>query len=460
MPTPSIKVDNASYILTLDPERRIVQDGSLLIENGQLTRIGKAADLADVGADRVIDASGMVITPAFVQGHLHISYAHAVRGIFPDDVVGQQRLIDVFRLQSEMGEQDEYYTSLLAIIELLRSGTVTFVDPGSTKFVDACLQVYQDSGCRIVTGVSLVDEQDPRKLPYFPTDEALARTERFIKTYDRRLDGRLRAWAMPFGNESCSAEFLAGCKRLADQYGTGLTIHHTARGPLRQHLQEQHGLSPTAYLESIGALGPNVLLAHCVGIDDSEVEVIARTGCGVCFCTTNILKEAQGAADRKLPELLERGVNLSIGSDSANSSNYLDTVRTMNLTAIAFRDARRDLSLVPAEQAVEIATLLGARALGLGDEIGSLEVGKRADLVLFDANRAEWRSLINPVNNLVYNADAGSVHTVIADGRIVVENHQVTFADERQVGQKVQEVGEALVARAGVAYPRSRWPLV
>jgi 5-methylthioadenosine/S-adenosylhomocysteine deaminase len=191
MPTRSLKVHNASYILTLDPERRIVQDGSLLIENGQITRLGKAAELAEVGAERVLDASGMVVTPAFIQGHLHISYAHAVRGIFPDNVVGQQRLIDVFRLQSEMSEEDEYYTSLLAIIELLKSGTVTFVDPGSTKFVDACLQVYQDSGCRIVTGESLVDEQDPRKLPYFPTDEALARTERFIKTYDRRLDGLL-----------------------------------------------------------------------------------------------------------------------------------------------------------------------------------------------------------------------------------------------------------------------------
>jgi 5-methylthioadenosine/S-adenosylhomocysteine deaminase len=456
---PTLKIENARFILTLDGERRVIRDGSIVVDGQRISQVGKADELASVGAERVIDATGMVVTPAFVNAHMHLSYAHAVRGVFPDDLVGMDRMIHVFKLQWEMTEEEEYYTSLLAIIELVKSGTVTMVDPGSTKHLDACLQAYEDAGCRVVTGEGLIDVGDARKLPSYPTEEALARTERLIKRYDGRLDGRLRAWAMPFGTESCSPELLAGCKRLADEYGTGMTLHHSTVGRIRQRCLEEYGLTPTAYLEKIDALGPNVLLAHAVGIDDSEVECVARNGASVVICPSNVMKEAKALGERKLPELLERGVSVALGSDSANSSNYLDTIRVMNAAAVGVRDARQQPGLVPAEQALEMATLHGARAVGQADQIGSLEVGKKADLVLFDARRAEWRALFNPVNNLVYNADAGSVHTVVADGRVVVENHQVVFADEFKVSERVQELGEGLLARLGLSYPPGRWPV-
>src|SRR5919199_1095715 len=192
----------------------------------------RAAD-ASMTAARVIDATGCLVMPAFVNAHMHISYAHAVRGIFADDFVGRERLLEVFRLQSAMTEEEEYYTSLLAITELLKGGTVTFVDPGSTKSIDACLQVYAQTGCRVITGTSLIDQPDPRALPCFPTDDALARTEAFIRAYDHRLDDRVRAWAMPFGSDNASPELLAGAKRLADEYQTGMTLHHSGGSTLR-----------------------------------------------------------------------------------------------------------------------------------------------------------------------------------------------------------------------------------
>src|SRR5215813_2778958 len=138
---PSLKIEGASYVLTVDPDRRVIQDGTVIVDGQRITHVGKAADLRGVPAERVIDATGGVVTPAFVNGHMHISYAHAARGLFPDDMVGWERLREVFRLQSAMTEEEEYWTSLLAIIELMRSGTVCLVDPGSTKFVDACMQV-------------------------------------------------------------------------------------------------------------------------------------------------------------------------------------------------------------------------------------------------------------------------------------------------------------------------------
>jgi cytosine/adenosine deaminase-related metal-dependent hydrolase len=449
----SLKIAGARYAITVDSRRRVIEDAAVVVDkDGRISHVGKAAELADVPAERTIDAAGGVLTPAFVNGHMHISYAHAVRGLFPDDFVGRERLREVFRLQSAMSEEEEYWTSLLAIIELTRSGTLTFVDPGSTRFVDACLQVYADAGCRVVTGTSVIDQESDLALPRFPTEEALARTEGFIRTYDRRLDGRVRAWAMPFSSDTCSDELLCGARRLAERHGTGMTIHHNA-GPA------SNGRRPTEHLQDIGALGRNVLLAHVAGIGDAEVEVIARAGASVVICPSTTLKEGSGLGARKLPELLERGVPVALGADSANSSNYLDAVRMMNAAALGFKDGRRDVHAVPAEEALEMATLLGARALGLEDETGSIEVGKWADLVLFDSRRAEWRTLLDPVNNLIYSADGRSVRTVLAGGRVVVDEGRVTFADEARVADKVQELGEALLARTGTRINRGRWPV-
>jgi cytosine/adenosine deaminase-related metal-dependent hydrolase len=153
-------------------------------------------------------------------------------------------------------------------------------------------------------------------------------------------------------------------------------------------------------------------------------------------------------------------VRVALGTDSPNNSNHVDLVRAMNMAAIQYKDARQDLRQIPAETALELATLRGAQALGLGDELGSIEPGKRADLVLFDTQRPEWQALFNPINNLVYNADGRSVHTVVVDGRVVVDAYRQTFVDEARLFARVQEIGERLQARTGVAFPRSRWPIV
>jgi len=152
-------------------------------------------------------------------------------------------------------------------------------------------------------------------------------------------------------------------------------------------------------------------------------------------------------------------VKIALGCDSPNNSNHLDIVRAMNMAAIQYKDARQDLRQVPAEAALEMATRHGAEALGQGDELGSIEVGKKADLVCFDTLRPEWQALWNPVNNLVYSADGRSVHTVVIDGRVVVSAYRQAFVDEPRLYAKVQEIGERLQARTGIRFPRSRWPM-
>ena len=169
MASPSLKIDHAPYVLTLDPRRRIIRDGTILVEDGRIRRVGKAAELADARADRVIDARHLLVTPGFVNGHMHISYAHAVRCIFPDDVGSP--LPTVFKLQLAMTEEEEHATSLLGIVELLKNGTVCFLDPGSTKYPDACLQAYEDAGIRVILGEGVTDREAPFPLPRYPTDD-------------------------------------------------------------------------------------------------------------------------------------------------------------------------------------------------------------------------------------------------------------------------------------------------
>jgi cytosine/adenosine deaminase-related metal-dependent hydrolase len=459
MREPSLKIERARYVITVDEQRRIIRDGSVLIENGRISRVGRADELAAARADRVIDGRRFVVTPGFVNGHMHISYAHPVRGIFPDDVGSP--LKHVFALQMAMTEEEEYHTSMLALVELVRNGTVCLLDPGSTKYPDACLQAYTDAGVRVILGEAVTDRDAPFALPRYPTAEAVTRTAAFIDKWNGRLDGRLRAWAMPFSPETCSAELLQGLKRVVDERRTGLTLHHGSGAQARKEYQARGAKSPTEYLEALGVLGENVLLAHALGIDDNEIDCIARTGTAVTMCPVTAAKGGRGVgANGRMPELLARNVRVALGCDSPNNSNHLDLVRAMNMAAIQYKDARQDMTQIPAERALEMGTRLGAAAMGLGDELGAIEAGKRADLVLFDTQRPEWQALWNPVSNLIYNTDGRSVHTVVIDGRIVVEDYRQTFVDEARLFATVQDIGERLQARTGITFPRSRWPVV
>ena len=460
MAADTLKIEGARFILTVDPQRRIIQNGSILIEGQNIVRVGKASELANVPAQRVIDAQEMVITPGFCNGHMHISYAHATRGIFPDNLDPGEYLANVFKLQAAMTEEEEYLTSLLGITELLKYGTTCFLDPGSTKYLDACMKAYQEAGCRIVVGRQVVDLPNPFNFPVYSVPDAVSVMEDTVRTYNGRLDGRVSAWTMPFDADYCTSELLVAAKEIADKHNTGMTLHNgNSRGTVDASLRK-HGKRPVEYLDEIGVLGPNLLLAHVIGLDQSEVDCLERSGTKAVMCPTAALKMGSGITSKgMLPEMLDQGVCVGLGTDAGNNSSLIETMRSMYLITVLFKDARQSTDVIPAETALEMATIQGARALGLDDEIGSIEAGKKADLVLFDTKRPEWRTIFNPVNNLVYNADGRSVHTVIVDGKVVVEDHKPVFVDEWQLIQKVQALGENMLERTGVGVPQ-KWPMV
>lgn len=455
----TLKIDGARYIVTMDPERRIVADGSVVITGNRISQVGKAADLASVTADRTIDGSGMVLTPGFVNGHMHISYAHAARGLFPDDL-GAEYLPNVFRLQQAMTADDEYATSLLAIVELLKYGTTTFIDPGTTTHLDECLAAYDLAGCRIVIGRSVQDRPNPLNLPVYGTDAAIQATEDVVSLAGRLPGDLVSAWSMPFSAEFCTPELLAACDRIAADHATRSTLHFTNGPRWIAECRRTHGCSPTEYLDRCGVLNARMTLAHCLGIDTEEAKLIADRGSAVVMCPTAAVKGGAGtAAHGLLPELLEFGATVGLGTDAGNNSNLLETLRSVYLAAVLYKDGRRDVSMIPAETALELGTTGGAAALGMDHLTGSVEPSKAADLVLFDTRRAEWGALHNPINSLVYNADGRSVHTVIVDGKVVVADHRPLFVDEAALVEEVQTRGEALLKRTSVAFA-PRWPVV
>lgn len=456
---PTTKIDNLAYALTMDADRRIIADAAILIGGDSIAAVGKAADMREADADETIDARHFLAVPGFIGGHMHISYAHAVRGIFPDDL-GADYLPSVFALQAAMTPDEERLTSLLAITELLKYGTTAFVDPGTTQDIDACMDAYATAGCRIVSGIQLADLPNPLNIPVSETAAALTLARDFVECCDGALGGMMSAWTMPFSPDFASADLMRGCAEIAREMGVRMTTHHTQTDRSRERWVAETGFTPTEYLANIGALGEETVLAHALGIAESDVEVIADSGASVVMCPTAALKSGSGMTrSALLPELLAAGVPAALGTDAANNSNLIETMRSMYLAAVLYKDARQDVSMMPAETALELATITAARALGMDDRIGSLEPGKKADIVLFDTRRPEWRSLLNPVNNLVYSADGRSVHTVIVNGKTVVRNHKPLFVNEWELAQQVQTIGESLLNRVGVSYP-PRWPVI
>src|SRR5256884_5202246 len=238
---------------------------------------------------------------------------------------------------------------------------------------------------------------------------------------------------------------MRAAKALADRYGVGWGMMHFAAHPSRKTADR----IPLDDLDALGVLGPNTKLAHMVYVDDADIRLLAKRGVKVSHCPSAALKHTKGlVAHGRFPEMLDAGVSVSLGGDSGNGSNHFDMLRLMYLAALVPKDAHLDPGVMPPERVLEMATIHGARTLGLEAEIGSLRTGKRADMVIFDLDLPEWRPLLDPVSTLVYSASTASVRTVLVDGRAVLDDRRVTTVDEREVLARVEQLAGPYLARS------------
>jgi cytosine/adenosine deaminase-related metal-dependent hydrolase len=323
----------------------------------------------------------------------------------------------------------------------------------------------EQAGMRAVIGPWNWDQAGPggAKCPdYFlhlSTAEALERAEGAVREFDHAAGGRVRACVSIEGVSTCSDELTIKAHELAQRLGT-ICVQHKASSPAEVQAElAAFGERPVEHMARLGALGPNVLLNHMTCLEEFEVDLLARTDTKISQNPSAALKLSKGTTRTgKWTELVRAGVTIGLGVDSTNSSNFCDIVREMYLAALLPRDARADPDAMTAEKAIEMATLDGAHAIGLGDQIGSLEPGKRADVILLDTRRIEWRPLYSVVNALVYSATGDSVDTTIVDGQVLMEHRKLISIDEGDLLERLQAQSDALLERTRISV-RTNWKI-
>lgn len=453
---------HGAMVVTMNERREVLRNGAVAITGERISFVGDAQEaLRTIDAREVIDGGRFVVTPGMVNTHIHITGEPLTRGYVPDDTPFEANVFQwLCPLYATYDETDERLSAQLAAAELLKSGCTTFLEAGTMHYVDAVVDGLEQIGIRGRIG-RWVWDLPPEPARYAQsTDVAIANIDEVLRRHRHGGSGRIEAWSMIVGHTTCTDPLWRAAKEAADAYGTGLNFHMSPAAMDPEGFMAQFGERPMEHLEKLGVLDRNVVIAHCVHVNDREIDLLAAHRCNVAHCPTTALKVAYGVTQiGRMPEMREKGVNVCIGTDGNNASNYSDMMRATYLVAGLFKDARRDATMFPAEAAYEMATLGGARALLLEDEIGSIEPDKRADIVLHDRNRPEWTPLLNVANQLVYAADGRGVHTVFVDGRRVVDGYRLTTVDEDALYAEAQRAGEDICRRSGLP-DLAKWPVL
>ncbi|MDW3213983.1 MAG: amidohydrolase family protein [Ilumatobacteraceae bacterium] len=448
-------------VVTMNATRDIIRDGAVAVRDGRIVAVDKASIIdADYEADRIIGGDRFVVTPGLVNSHIHITGEPLTRGYVPDDTPFVENVFMwLCPLYSVFTAEEERLSAQLASVEMLKSGTTSFLEAGTTRFLDEVVDGLTEVGIRGRVGRWVWDLPPEPSVYRQATDEAIAHLEHQLDRYPAGPDDRIGAWSTLVGHTTCSDPLWLAARELATKHGTGMSFHMSPAMLDPDGFIEEFGHRPMVHLAELGVLGPDVVMTHCVQVDDREVAIIAETGAQVAHCPTTALKVSYGVTQvGKMPEMAMAGINLAIGTDGNNAANYSDMMRAAYLVAGLFKDARQDPQMFPAEKAYEMATLGGAEAMRLTDHIGSLDVGKHADIVLHDTDRPEWRPLLNVMNQLVWSADGRGVHTVLVGGDVVVENYSMTTLDESELYAASQIAGEMITARSGLP-DKAKYPM-
>ncbi len=459
-------IRNIDLVLTVNAGNEQLTQQSIVIEDSRIAAIGAVdqveARYAGVTFDRTISGKDKLAMPGMVDAHLHLS-EHLGRGLFPDQLSTRPWVFNWAKpLYAAVDEEAEHVGTLLAGIEMIKTGTTCCLDMGTQNDVGNTVKAIEQAGFRCVTGRHAADVK-PEQLPdhwtqemidhhFFPNHKvALEELGRCVTTYNNSAGGRIRVWVNIEGKEPCSPELHYGSRALAEELGVGTTYHIASSIEEAQVSETKYGMWPVTRLHDMGALGPNLVLAHVVATTDEEVGYLAETGAKVAFCPGTSLKIAKGATKiGKYPEMMDAGVTVALGCDGTAASGSLNQMQQMYLVAGLFKDCRMDPFMVPAEVALRMATIEGAKALLWDEDIGSLEVGKKADIVLFDLNTPDWVPYNNPVQTLVYSSTPGSIDTVLIDGNVVMEGRRMTHLDEQEIYREAREQSKRVNERSGL----------
>jgi cytosine/adenosine deaminase-related metal-dependent hydrolase len=453
-------------IITMNPTRDIITGGAIAIKDNRIAAVGKTdALLRQYSGDQVIDVKGKLIIPGLIDTHVHLAQA-LIRGCADDMALIQWLCERVWVLQGNFTHDDGYVSARLCIAEMLKSGTTTFLESmlAHRYGFDGIARAVDESGIRaclagIVMDIGTYATQSSSMHPGMveSRETSLFGVLDMHSKWHGAANDRVHVWFGPRTPGGVSSELYREMSDYAHQRDMGITMHLAEVEADKIFLNEKYGLSPVYYAESVGLLGPKTVLVHMVWLARADIDKLAETRTSVSHNPSSNSKLASGVC--KVPQMLASGVNVALGCDGGPSNNDYDLVREMKLAAIIHKAVTNNPLIVPAETVLEMATINGARALGLEQEIGSLEVGKKADLVVIDLNRLHTTPSPNPISSLVYTATGAEVDTVVVDGRIVVEHGQLLTMDENEVMEQAHQHAGALYRRTGIEI-KPTWPVL
>lgn len=406
---------------------------SLLIKDDKIAEISD--NINEEGVDKVIDGTGKILLPGLINTHTHLSMG-LFRGL-ADDLSLDSWLNDyIWPMEANLNEEYCYIGALLGAVELIKSGTTTFSD--MYFYMEDVARAVDEAGLRAVLSYGMIDFGDSEK-----REEEFRQNISLFKNCNGMAEGRIKVFFGPHSPYTASKELLERVRKEADKYNTGIHIHVSETEKEVQDVLEERGKRPFEYLDEIGLLGPDVVAAHAVWLSDEEIDIIKKRGVKLSHNPCSNMKLASGISP--VAKLLENDICVSLGTDGASSNNNLDLIEEMKTASLLQKVDTLYPKALPASETFEMATINGARALGLEDEIGSIEVGKKADLILIDTDSANMTpQSTTSLSNVVYAANGSNVHTTICNGKILMENRRLTTLDEDEVYKKARKAIEEL----------------
>ncbi len=430
-------------LLTIAGNDAVVR-GDLLIRGNRIASIGEAVGSADVS----IDASGCAVLPGFVQTHIHLCQT-LFRGAADDLALIDWLKKRVWPMEAAHTAMSARASARLGVSEMIKGGTTCALTMETVNHTAEAFRVVEESGFRATVGKCMMDKGDdvPDALRE-ETESSIKESLALFEEWHGRGEGRIRYCFAPRFAVSCTRELLERVARLARERGVMVHTHASENRTEIEMVERETGERNVAYLHSLGLTGNHVALAHCVHLDDAELEILANTGTHVVHCPSSNLKLGSGIA--RIKEMLERNISVSLGADGAPCNNRLDMFTEMRSAAL-LQKVFHGAEVLSARRALGLATIDGARALGLEQEIGSLEVGKRADLILINLERLHSTPLPTDVASaIVYSAQSSDVQTVIIDGQVVMRDHELLTLNEREIIEEANRESRLLQERAGV----------
>jgi cytosine/adenosine deaminase-related metal-dependent hydrolase len=432
-----ILIKNA-HLVTMNGERAVVPEGTLVIRGSEIIAVGGPELSVTYTASKVIDAGGDIVMPGMVNTHTHAPMT-IFRGLADEVPDRLQRFI--FPLERTIVDPENVYRgTLLAAVEMVQGGVTTFAD--MYYFEDHVARAAREVGMRAIAGETVIKYPAPdSKEPYGGLEYAL----KFIEEF--RGDELITPALAPHAPYSVGEEQLALVAEWAEKLDVPVLIHLSETKAEIEQIRRDFGKTPVEYLDSVGLLNSRLVAAHCIFVTESDIDLLKRRGVGVGHNMVSNVKSGKGVAP--VLTMLERGVDVGLGTDGAMSGNTLDILAQMGYVAKIHKLVNEDRSVMPPVDVVEMATIGGAKALNMGDRIGSLEVGKLADVIIVDKDAINMIPMYDVYSALVYAANAANVTTTIIHGRVIMENRVVGTVDVDKIRRDVLELSEKIKREAG-----------